>query len=143
MISFTIPGRPVPAVRMTQNTKWTPSAQRSLAYQRMVAQVAQYAIHPRPLPWEYVQVVVTVHLKATKKGDLPGNRGDWDNYGKAVCDGMQYGNVFKNDRCITCGTADVQPCATEAEERAEVVLSERVLTRLNPFKDAPSCSLKG
>jgi crossover junction endodeoxyribonuclease RusA len=123
---FTIPGRPVPAVRMTQGTKWSKPAQRSLAYQRMVAQVGVYTIKPLPLPWEYVAAHITIYLKVNKKGQLPGNRGDWDNYGKAICDGLQYGEVFLNDRCITRGIVDVEPCLTEAEERAEVVLTERI-----------------
>ena len=36
-INLTIPGRPIPAQRMTQKTKWTDRAQKSLNYQEMVA----------------------------------------------------------------------------------------------------------
>lgn len=32
-----VPGRPVPAQRMTQKTKWTDRAQKSLAYQNKIA----------------------------------------------------------------------------------------------------------
>lgn len=125
MTIFTVPGRPVPAMRMTQGTKWSKPAQRSLLYQRTVGMFARAEIR-NPLPWEYIEVQITIYLKVNKKGQLPGNRGDWDNYAKAVCDGMQYGEVFLNDRSITRGIVDVLPCATEAEERVEVVLLERV-----------------
>ena len=36
-IELTIPGRPVPAQRMTRKTKWTKRARRSLEYQESVA----------------------------------------------------------------------------------------------------------
>lgn len=131
-IRLTIPGRPVPAVRMTQRTTWTPQARRSLDYQQIVALVGQSVIHSRPLPWRYVRVNITVYLKVNKDGDLPGNRGDWDNFGKAVCDGLQYGQIFANDRSITAGAVEVEPCATASEERVEVELTERIMKRLLP-----------
>ncbi|MBY6277894.1 RusA family crossover junction endodeoxyribonuclease [Symbiobacterium thermophilum] len=121
-----IPGRPVPAQRMTQRSKWSPRSQRSLAYQRLVAQVALAARLPRPLPWEYVDVLVWVFLRPTKAGKLPGSRGDWDNYGKAVCDGLQYAGVLRNDRDVTDGATKVRP-ALDGEERAEVILREAIL----------------
>jgi crossover junction endodeoxyribonuclease RusA len=125
VITFTVPGRPIPAARMTQATKWSKRARRSLDYQERVAIIAKSAVKVKPLPWRYVQALVVVYLKVNDNGDLPGNRGDWDNYGKSVCDGIQYGEVLHNDRAITLGTVDVQPCFSHAEERAEVTLSER------------------
>jgi Holliday junction resolvase RusA-like endonuclease len=115
---------------MTRNTKWSPSAKRSLAYQQVVATVAVAAIKPLPLTWEYVRVAITIYLKVNKRGELPGNRGDFDNYCKSVCDGIQYGGVFINDRCITSGVIEVEPCLTEAEERVEVELSEKVMRKV-------------
>lgn len=115
---------------MTRNSKWSDPAKRSLAYQQVVATVAVSAIKPLPLTWEYVRVAITIYLKVNKRGELPGNRGDWDNYAKAVCDGMQYGAVFVNDRCITAGSVEVEPCLTEAEERVEVALSEKLMRKV-------------
>lgn len=45
MIDFTVPGRPVPAVRMTQRSKWVnPQAQRYLEYKEMVGWVARQRV---------------------------------------------------------------------------------------------------
>lgn len=121
MITLTVPGRPVPAQRMTQKTKWTERAQRSLAYQQLVA-TAALTIRPRPLSWKFVGVDITVYL--SDRGGLPGVRGDWDNYGKAICDGLQHARVVANDKCIIDGAVHVRPCSSPAEERAEVILRE-------------------
>lgn len=128
-ITFTIPGRPVPAQRMTQRSKWSKRARRSLDYQEKVAWIARAKIGGM-LPWRYIEAEIIIYLKVNKDGHLPGNRGDWDNLGKAVCDGMQYGEVFSNDRAITKALVDIQPCLTVEEERVEVTLSERVYTPL-------------
>jgi len=122
-----IPGRPVPAQRMTQRSKWSTRSQRSLTYQRLVAQAALAARLPRPLPWEYVQIDITIYLRATRKGALPGNRGDWDNLGKSICDGIQYAGVLANDKAIIDGMVHIRPCSSPGEERAEVVLREATL----------------
>lgn len=118
-----IPGRAVPAQRMTQRTKWTARSRRSLDYQGLVARAALAARLPRPLPWEYVQLEATVYLRPTRAGKLPGNRGDWDNYGKAICDGLQYAGVLKNDRDVTDGATKIRP-ALDGGERADVILRE-------------------
>lgn len=129
-ITFTIPGRPVPAQRMTQRSKWSKRARRSLDYQERVALIAKSAVKVKPLPWRYVKAHVTLYLKVNQDGHLPGNRGDVDNCLKAILDGVQYAEVFANDRAVTEATVSIEPCLTFEEERAEVVLSERVYTPL-------------
>lgn len=123
---LTIPGRPVPAQRMTQRTKWTARSRRSLDYQRQVAQAALGARLPRPLPWEYVQLEATVYLRPTRDGKLPGNRGDADNYLKALADGLQFAGILGNDRAAIDASIRIRP-ALDGEERAEVILREATL----------------
>ena len=125
---FVVPGRPVPAVRMTQRSKWTDAAQRSLAYQRTVGYAAIAQSLPRPLPWEWMGISIRIYLKATKerKGRmrLPKNAGDWDNCAKAIQDGLQHAGVIGNDRAVIAGMVRMIPCESEADERAEVELWE-------------------
>lgn len=120
---LTIPGRPVPAQRMTQRTKWSQRARHSLDYQQAVAQAAIAARLPRPLPWEYVQLEAVIYLLPTRAGRLPGNRGDADNYLKALADGLQYAGVLGNDRAAIDESVRIRP-ALDGEERAEVILRE-------------------
>lgn len=123
----TVPGRPVPAVRMTQRSKWSPPAQRSLAYQQTVAYAALAAHLPRPLPWEWVGLTLRIYLRAIKqKGQirLPLNAGDWDNYAKAVQDGLQHAGVLANDRCVIAGQVRLVPCLHDEDQRVEIELRE-------------------
>lgn len=123
---LTIPGRPVPAQRMTQRTKWTARSRRSLEYQGLVARAALAARLPRPLPWEYVRLEAAVYLRPTRTGRLPGNRGDADNYLKALADGLQYAGVLGNDKSVIEESIRIRP-ALDGEERAEVILKEAIL----------------
>lgn len=121
-----IPGRPVPAQRMTQRTKWTARSRRSLDYQGLVAQAALAARLPRPLPWEYVRLEAAVYLRPTRTGRLPGNRGDADNYLKALADGLQYAGVLGDDKSVIEESIRIRP-ALDGEERAVVILREAIL----------------
>jgi len=108
---------------MTQRSKWSRRSRRSLDYQGLVARAALLARLPRPLPWEYVQLEATVYLRPTKDGRLPGNRGDGDNYLKALADGLQYAGVLANDKVAIDESVCIRP-ALNGEERAEVILRE-------------------
>ncbi|WP_374711399.1 RusA family crossover junction endodeoxyribonuclease [Symbiobacterium terraclitae] len=121
-----IPGRPVPAQRMTQRTKWTARSRRSLDYQGLVARAALAARLPRPLPWEYIRLEAAVYLRPTRGGRLPGNRGDADNYLKAVADGLQYAGVLGNDRSVIDESIRIRP-TLDGQERVEVILREVML----------------
>jgi crossover junction endodeoxyribonuclease RusA len=130
MVSLTIPGRPAPAVRMTQKSKYQDRPQAYLAYKGYVAQTASLLIRGRPLAWRHVGLCITSYLYGKVEGELPGTRGDWDNYGKAVCDGLQDARVFLNDKSVTDGRSRIRPCASPAEERVEVELWEDDLSLL-------------
>lgn len=120
---LTIPGRPVPAARMTQRGKWVKrQAQRYLGYRGQVAWTAKGA--RLPTLEGLVEMTIRIYL-AGKNGALPGRRGDLDNYCKAIKDGLQAGGVFPNDKqVVRYGTGTgIYPCEP-GNERVEVELWE-------------------
>lgn len=91
-IKFIVPGRPVPAQRMTQKTKWTNRAQKSLGYQKEIA-------------WAWKEIARGKKLKGDLKLSCEfyfndKRHGDLSNLVKAVEDGLQYANAFDNDKQI-------------------------------------------
>ncbi len=88
---FIVPGRPVPKVRMTRKSKWTPRARRCLDYQELVAWHAKEA----EIPTFAGDVELTVRICRGGRG-----RGDLDNIVKTIQDGLQYAGVIKNDRQV-------------------------------------------
>ena len=113
-IELTIPGRPVPAQRMTQKTKWTRRSRRSLEYQESVA-------------WEWKAVgkrKLEGPLKLTCKFFFKDRRhGDLSNLIKAVEDGLQYGQAFNNDKQII-RYGEGTGIYYDDEERAEIIIEE-------------------
>ena len=113
-IELTIPGRPVPAQRMTRKTKWTKRARRSLEYQESVA-------------WEWKTVgkrKLEGPLKLTCKFFFKDRRhGDLSNLIKAVEDGLQYGQAFNNDKQIVRYGGETG-IYYDDDERAEIVIEE-------------------
>ncbi len=89
--TFEIPGQPVPKVRMTQKSKWSPRARRCLDYQEYVAWCAKAA----QLPAFDGNVRLTVRICLPTRG-----RADLDNICKSIQDGLQHGGVIKNDRQV-------------------------------------------
>ncbi|AVX21616.1 Holliday junction resolvase RusA (prophage-encoded endonuclease) [Carboxydocella sporoproducens DSM 16521] len=110
VFEFVVPGRPVPAVRMTQRGKFVKErAQQYLAYKEAVAWYAVRAgVRRINGP---VAVEIIIHL-ADKKA------GDWDNYGKAITDALNK-VAYKDDRQIVDGRVIKRLC-DKGEERAEV-----------------------
>ena len=113
-VNLTIPGRPVPAQRMTQKTKWTKRARESLNYQETVA-------------WEWRRIAKDSKFEGPVKLSCKfyfddKRHGDLSNLIKAVEDGLQYGQAFDNDKQILrydeCGIY------FEGEPRAEIWLGE-------------------
>jgi len=90
---ITIPGQPVPKARMTQASKWSVGARRSLDYQELIAAHAKY-IHRinEPLDGD-----LSINLRFFRESNV---RADWDNMAKSACDGLAYGRVIKNDKQI-------------------------------------------
>src|SRR5690554_336953 len=113
-VDITIPGRPVPAQRMTQKSKWSDRAQRSLDYQKQVA-------------WEWKAAAKALKLerplKLTAKFYFKDKRhGDLSNLVKAIEDGLQYGQAFDNDKQIVrYGESGIY---FDDDERAEIVIEE-------------------
>ncbi len=89
--TFTVPGKPVPKVRMTQKSKWGPRAKKCLEYQEKVAWHARAAKIP-PLTGD---VELTVRICQPDRG-----RADLDNIVKSIQDSLQYAGVIKNDRQV-------------------------------------------
>lgn len=111
-IKFIIPGRPVPAVRMTQKGKYkNSSAQRYLDYKQHVgwsAKVAGVKLITRD-----VAIDIMIYLRC---GPL---EGDWDNYAKSICDGLN-GIGYIDDRQIVDGRCRKVFGVKASEERVEV-----------------------
>lgn len=111
-IKLTIPGKPVPAQRMTQKTKWTKRAKRSLEYQKTIAWEWKAIAKGRKFEGP-IKLSAKFYFHDKKHGDL-------SNLIKAVEDGLQYGNAFDNDKQIVrygeCGIY------FEGEPRVEIIL---------------------
>lgn len=113
MIDFVVEGKPVPAVRMTQRSKYAdPAAKRYLTYKKLVAAAAISAMNRKAL--EKIDGTVSVRIDIfyevpksytkKRKTDIyesdyqirPEVRGDIDNVAKSILDGMN-GICFKDD----------------------------------------------
>lgn len=113
MIDFVVEGKPVPAVRMTQRSKYAdPAAKRYLTYKKLVAASAISAMNRKAL--EKIDGTVSVRIDIfyevpksytkKRKTDIyesdyqirPEVRGDIDNVAKSILDGMN-GICFKDD----------------------------------------------
>jgi len=112
VISFTVTGRPVPAVRMTQKDKWKPSAQRYLDYKLAVGWKAK----------EAKVKMITGNVGIRIKLYVSGHPGDWDNISKAICDGLN-GIAYVDDRQIVEAHVWRHNCKKH-QERAEVEVWE-------------------
>lgn len=114
--SFTVPGKPIPAVRMTQRSKHrNPQAQRYLAYKDAVGWTAKAAgIERYDGP---VIVAIDVFL-----ANRMGQRGDIDNIGKALTDSLN-GIAYDDDKQITRLTISLRS-AGDGDERAEVWIGQ-------------------
>ncbi len=121
-MKLVIPGRPVPAVRMTRRGAHVKkNAQRYLAYKRHVGLIARRDYKDKPTS-EKVAVSVSIFLHK-------GNQGDIDNYFKSLTDSLNK-IVYEDDRQVV--EADIRKIeCEEGQERAEIEVkilqSERVV----------------
>lgn len=113
MIKLVVPGRPVPAVRMTQRGKFVKErAQQYINYKNHVAWVARTKIkNPFTGP-----VIIKIKVYVRGKG------GDWDNYAKAICDGLNK-IAYKDDSQIRKGQVEIISCSKN-EQRVEIEIEE-------------------
>jgi len=115
MIEFTVPGRAVPAVRMTQRSKFTRRAQRYLAYKKQVGWTARQHFKGKPTD-KPVCVEIKVYLHRGVQGDV-------DNYFKSIADSLNK-IVYEDDRQIKMIKASKIECSSKGDERIEVKVYE-------------------
>lgn len=113
-VEFTVPGRAIPAVRMTQRSKFTPRAQRYLAYKNQVGWIARQHMKGKPTD-NPVAVEIKVYLHR-------GHQGDVDNYFKSIADSLNK-IVYEDDRQIKQIKASKIECEKD-NERVEVRVYE-------------------
>lgn len=112
MTRFTVPGRAVPAARMTQRSKFTSKqAERYLSYKNKVGWIAKQ--HKVKQLDGSVSVDVYVYL-------YKGRQGDADNYGKSITDALN-GIAYRDDVQVKRLVVEKRECGP-SEERAEVVI---------------------
>lgn len=114
-VAFVVPGRAVPAQRMTQRSKFASDrAKRALEFQKFVALCAWAAKVPQfsgP-----VELTCRFFFRDSRHGDL-------SNLVKAIEDGLQYAGALRNDKQVLrygAGTGIYYG----PEERTEVELRE-------------------
>lgn len=113
-VRIVIPGRPVPAARMTKRSKYkNRQAQRYLIYKGVVGWCAKAA--GVKMTDKQVTVEIDVYIR--------GAGGDWDNYAKAICDGLN-GVAYIDDQQVIEGRVRRHSCDQKKEERAEVIIRE-------------------
>lgn len=115
MIEFTVMGRAIPAVRMTQRSKYTKRAQRYLKYKKIVGWTARQHLKGKPTD-KPVCVEIKVYLHR-------GHQGDVDNYFKSIADSLNK-IVYEDDRQIKQIKASKIECASKDDERVEVKVYE-------------------
>jgi len=116
-LCFVVPGRPIPAARMTQRSKFASArAKRALEFQQFVAWCARAAAAgPAALPFRGpVELTCRFFFRDGRHGDL-------SNLVKAIEDGLQYGGVIENDRQVVRYGAGTGIYFAD-EERTEVRL---------------------
>lgn len=111
-IEFTVPGRAIPAVRMTQRSKYSKPAQRYLAYKGHVGLIARQHMQGIPTS-DPVAVSVNVYLSG-------GNQGDIDNYFKSITDSLNK-VIYEDDRQVKVMKARKIECKKE-DQRVEVTV---------------------
>lgn len=114
-INIIVPGRPVPAVRMTQKSMHVNKyAKRYLQYKKQVGWIARSHMQGEPIEGDAgVRLTLYIHGR---------NHGDIDNLFKGVTDALNK-IVYKDDRQIKRMESKIIPC-DKTNERAEVEVYE-------------------
>ena len=117
MIKLTIPGRPVPCVRMTQRSKFAdPKAQRYLAYKKTVGWMGKSKFKSPITEDVTVSVVLNFWLCGGQTPDI-------DNLIKAILDGLNK-IAWVDDKQVVEVTARRYQADDKQSERAEVEINE-------------------
>jgi len=139
-LSFIVPGAPVPCARArlqpirTRDGKtilrpYTPPETEE--YEQRVSMFARTALQQRP-EWANVlaaRLPLRAHLHFVRQQW----RGDWDNFAKGVCDGLQKAErVFHNDNRITQALVSIET-DKRAEPRTEVLIETASATLTEPL----------
>lgn len=117
-ISFEVPGRPAPHVRMTQRGVHVKdhakraAMDRYLKFKDDMGWAAKSAM-AEPFAGE-VRVILDFYL-------APGSRGDLDNYCKAALDGLN-GVAFVDDRQVTHLEAMILPADGKRQQMTRIVI---------------------
>src|SRR5690606_4785358 len=111
--NFTVPGRAIPAVRMTQRSKFTKQSKRYLAYKNQVAWMARSKYKKKPVSSD-VKVEADIYL-------MGGVQGDIDNYFKAITHSLNE-IIYKDDRLVKEMKAWKLDCRRTDEMRVEVTV---------------------
>lgn len=115
-MKITIPGRPVPAVRMTQRSKYkNEQAQRYLAYKEQIGWTAKAANVERLQDYN-IHVEAVAYL-------FRGKEPDCDNLAKSFLDGLN-GIAYDDDRQVQKLTIEKRQVSRKEEERAEIEIKE-------------------
>ncbi len=122
----TITPLPVPYQRMTREGRFTPRAKRYHSSQARVAVLLRLGIK-RAVRGPY-RLTVAVHVNPVasgpNKGGYPGNRGDVDNFGKAVADALQFGKLVDGDDMRHMRSISSEVALTDGPERLVWTLEE-------------------
>jgi crossover junction endodeoxyribonuclease RusA len=120
-MKFTVPGRPIPAVRMTQRGKFVKAqAGRYLAYKNQIGWAAKAAKATKIDGPVEVNAIAYIH----------GNRdGDVDNLAKSFLDGLN-GICWNDDKQVVKLTVKKKKVATKDEQRAEIEIREAKLNEI-------------
>ena len=111
---FVVPGHPIPAVRMTQKTKWTnPRAIAYLEYKQTIGIIARAKAQGRQFENACVEIKVY----------YAGRGGDVDNYIKSVLDGCNK-VLWKDDLGVLFVSCRKYNVTDKKLERAEVEVNE-------------------
>ena len=117
---ITIPGRPTPAVRMTNRGKYVkPAAIRYLAYKEHIGWMALTQTR-KPI---IKPVIVNVKVFLYGVTSPMGLDGDVDNYLKSALDGCNK-VVWVDDRQVRKATVEKISCQYAKEERMEIEIWE-------------------
>lgn len=115
MIEFTVPGKPVPAVRMTQRSMYANKyAKRYLAYKWQVGWIAKSHMQGNPSS-EPIGVNISLYIHGGVHGDI-------DNYAKSLTDSLNK-IVYTDDKQIVVMNLKKMSC-DKGKDRAEVSVYE-------------------